>query len=84
MTQRTTDQMRSEIAQTQQIVRQLTGTTPTLFRPPYLDSNATLRSVEAEFGLIEINADVDTLDWNNATTDQIVQTASTARPAASC
>jgi endo-1,4-beta-xylanase len=76
MTQLSQAQMVSEISQTQQVIQQITGAAPKLFRPPYLESNATLRSVEAQFGLTEINADVDSQDWNNASTDQIVQNAS--------
>ncbi|PTA46808.1 polysaccharide deacetylase [Micromonospora sp. RP3T] len=76
MTQLSQAQMASEISQTQQAIQQATGTAPKLFRPPYLESNATLRAVEAQFGLTEINADVDSQDWNNASTDQIVQNAS--------
>ncbi|WP_431930744.1 polysaccharide deacetylase family protein [Micromonospora sp. RP3T] len=75
MTQLSQAQMASEISQTQQTIQQATGTAPKLFRPPYLESNATLRAVEAQFGLTEINADVDSQDWNNASTDQIVQNA---------
>lgn len=76
MTQLSQAQMTSEISQTQQAIQQATGEAPKLFRPPYLESNATLRAVEAQFGLTEINADVDSQDWNNASTDQIVQNAS--------
>ncbi|MFI2711957.1 polysaccharide deacetylase family protein [Micromonospora sp. NPDC018662] len=75
MTQLSQAQMASEISQTQQAIQQATGETPKLFRPPYLESNAMLRAVEAQFGLTEINADVDSQDWNNASTDQIVQNA---------
>ncbi|WBB72474.1 polysaccharide deacetylase family protein [Micromonospora sp. WMMD1128] len=75
MTQLSQAQMTSEISQTQQVIQQATGTAPKLFRPPYLESNGTLRAVEAQFGLTEINADVDSQDWNNASTDQIVQNA---------
>ena len=75
LTQLSTEQIAAEISQTQQVIKDLTGTTPTLFRPPYLASNATLQAVEAQYGLIEINADVDSQDWNNASVDQIVQAA---------
>ena len=75
LTQLGQDQMRSEISQTQQIIEQLTGRTPTLFRPPYFDTNDTLRAVEGSFGLIEITADVDTRDWDNVSADQIVLAA---------
>lgn len=73
LTQLSTAQMTSEISQTQQAIQQITGTAPKLFRPPYGETNATLRAVQAQFGLTEIIWDVDSQDWNNASTAQIVQ-----------
>jgi peptidoglycan-N-acetylglucosamine deacetylase len=73
MTQLSTAQMTSQISQTQQAIQQATGTAPRLFRPPYGETNATLRSVESQFGLTEILWDVDSQDWNNASTASIVQ-----------
>jgi peptidoglycan-N-acetylglucosamine deacetylase len=73
MTQLSTAQMTSEIQRTQQALQQITGTAPRLFRPPYGETNSTLRSVEAQFGLTEIVWDVDSQDWNGASTAQIVQ-----------
>ena len=68
--------IQSELQQTQNVLTQLTGTTPRLFRPPYGETNATLRSVEQQLGLTEIIWDVDSQDWNGASTSQIVQAAS--------
>lgn len=73
MTQLSTAQMTSQIQRTQQVIQQITGTAPRLFRPPYGETNSTLRSVEAQFGLTEIVWDVDSQDWNGASTAQIVQ-----------
>jgi peptidoglycan-N-acetylglucosamine deacetylase len=73
MTQLSTADMTSQIQRTQQAIQQITGTAPTLFRPPYGETNSTLRSVEAQFGLTEILWDVDSQDWNGASTAQIVQ-----------
>jgi peptidoglycan-N-acetylglucosamine deacetylase len=75
MTTLTQSQMTSEISQTQNVLQQITGTAPRLFRPPYGETNATLRSVEAQFGLTEILWDVDSGDWNGASTAQIVAAA---------
>jgi len=80
LTQLSVAQMTSEIAQTQQVIQQITGTAPKLFRPPYGETNATLRSVEAQYGLTEIIWDVDSQDWNNASTAQIVQAVSRLSP----
>jgi peptidoglycan/xylan/chitin deacetylase (PgdA/CDA1 family) len=75
MTTLTTAQMTSEISQTQQVLQQVTGGAPRLFRPPFGETNATLKSVEAQFGLTEILWDVDSQDWNGVSTAQIVQAA---------
>ncbi|WP_067177838.1 endo-1,4-beta-xylanase [Microtetraspora niveoalba] len=70
-------QILSELQRTQQAVQQATGAAPKLFRPPYGETNATLRSVEQQLGLTEIIWDVDSQDWNGASTAQIVQAAGT-------
>ncbi|MFR9794364.1 polysaccharide deacetylase family protein [Streptomyces sp. MS06] len=75
LTQLSQAQMDSEISRTQQAVADAGGGTPQLFRPPYGETNATLHSVEARYGLTEIIWDVDSQDWNGAGTDAIVQAA---------
>ena len=69
-------QIQSQLQQTQTTLQQILGTAPRLFRPPYGETNATLRTVEQQLGLREIIWDVDSQDWNGATTAQIVQRAS--------
>jgi peptidoglycan/xylan/chitin deacetylase (PgdA/CDA1 family) len=69
-------QIDSEISRTQQAIANAGGGTPKLFRPPYGESNATIRAVAAKYGLTEIMWDVDSQDWNGASTDAIVQAAS--------
>ncbi|CAL9646369.1 Bifunctional xylanase_deacetylase [Streptomyces sp. enrichment culture] len=76
MTQLSQAQMDSEISRTQQAIANAGGGTPKLFRPPYGETNSTLRSVQAKYGLTEVLWDVDSQDWNNASTDAIVQAAS--------
>ncbi|ASR48766.1 xylanase deacetylase [Paenibacillus kribbensis] len=75
MTQLSNSQMSSEITRTQQTVQSITGTAPKLFRPPYGETNATLRSIETQNGLTEVLWNVDSQDWNGATTAQIVAAA---------
>jgi len=65
-------QMRDELQRTQQAIANAGGGTPTLFRPPFGETNATLRSVEQSLGLREIIWDVDSQDWNGASTAAIV------------
>lgn len=68
-------QIDSEIARTQQAITGAGGGTPRLFRPPYGETNATVRTVAARYGLTQILWDVDSQDWNGASTDAIVQAA---------
>jgi peptidoglycan/xylan/chitin deacetylase (PgdA/CDA1 family) len=72
LTQGSQATMDSEISRTQSAIANAGGGTPKLFRPPYGETNATLRSVEQKYGLTEIIWDVDSQDWNNASTDAIV------------
>ncbi|GAA1719666.1 polysaccharide deacetylase family protein [Nonomuraea bangladeshensis] len=75
MTQLTAEQQDAQISRTQDVITRVTGATPRLFRPPYLETDEGLRAVELRHGLTEINADVDSQDWNNATADQIAAKA---------
>ena len=73
LTQESQSQIDSELGRTQQAIANAGGGTPKLFRPPYGETNSTVRSVEATYGLTEIIWDVDSQDWNGASTDAIVQ-----------
>jgi endo-1,4-beta-xylanase len=75
LTQLSQAQIQSELSQTQNAIRSATGVTPQLFRPPYGETNATLKSVESSLGLREVIWDVDSQDWNGASTAAIVQAA---------
>ena len=75
LTQQSQATVDSEISRTQQAVANAGGGTPALFRPPYGETNATVKAVEAKYGLTEILWDVDSQDWNGASTDAIVQAA---------
>ncbi|MDX3547859.1 polysaccharide deacetylase family protein [Streptomyces europaeiscabiei] len=68
-------QIDSEISRTQQAIAGAGGGTPKLFRPPYGETNGTVRSVAARYGLTEIIWNVDSQDWNGASADAIVQAA---------
>ncbi|WP_330293373.1 polysaccharide deacetylase family protein [Streptomyces sp. NBC_00576] len=75
LTQLGQSQIDSEISRTQQAVANAGGGTPVLFRPPYGETNATVKAVAARYGLTQIIWDVDSQDWNGASTDAIVQAA---------
>ncbi|WP_406289776.1 polysaccharide deacetylase family protein [Streptomyces sp. NBC_00209] len=76
LTQQSRAQIDSELSRTQQAIAATGGGTPKLFRPPYGETNATLKAVEATYGLTEVIWDVDSQDWNGASTDAIVQAVS--------
>uniref|UniRef100_A0AAU3H460 Polysaccharide deacetylase family protein n=1 Tax=Streptomyces sp. NBC_01401 TaxID=2903854 RepID=A0AAU3H460_9ACTN len=67
------DQVDSEISRTQQAIADGGGGTPRLFRPPYGETDATVQATAASYGLTQIIWDVDSQDWNGASTDAIVQ-----------
>ncbi|MDH6368756.1 peptidoglycan/xylan/chitin deacetylase (PgdA/CDA1 family) [Paenibacillus sp. PastF-3] len=77
LTQLTTSQMSSEVTNTQTTLQSITGTAPKLFRPPYGETNATLKSIEAQNGLTEVLWNVDSQDWNGASTAQILNAVGT-------
>lgn len=79
MAQMNSSQMTSELSRTQDAVKQATGTTPKIFRPPYGETNSTLQQAAAKLGLTQVTWDVDSRDWAGAATAQIVQAASTLR-----
>lgn len=68
-------QIDSEISRTQQAIAAAGGGTPKLFRPPYGETNPTVRAVGARYGLTEIIWDVDSQDWNGASADAVAQAA---------
>ncbi|MEX3107752.1 MULTISPECIES: polysaccharide deacetylase family protein [unclassified Streptomyces] len=72
LTQLPQAQVDSELSRTQQAIANAGGGTPRLFRPPYGETNATVQAVAAKYGLRQIIWDVDSQDWNNASTDAIV------------
>ncbi len=80
MTTLTAAEQSSQIARTQDVIKRVTGVTPKLFRPPYLETDDALRAIERRYGLREINADVDSRDWDNTSVDQIVENARALQP----
>ena len=72
LVQMTQAQVDSEISRTQTAIANAGGGTPKLFRPPYGETNSTVQTVEARYGLTQIIWDVDSQDWNGASVDSIV------------
>ncbi|HEY3471656.1 MAG TPA: polysaccharide deacetylase family protein [Amycolatopsis sp.] len=69
-----------EVRRTQDLLAELTGTRPVLFRPPYGDTDAAVASTIAAHGLTEVLWSVDTRDWDGAAADEIVAAAAAAEP----
>lgn len=60
-----TDSIRKELNRCSDMIENLTGTRPNLFRPPFGEySNKVIEAAES-CGLVTIQWDVDSLDWQN-------------------
>jgi peptidoglycan/xylan/chitin deacetylase (PgdA/CDA1 family) len=72
LTQLSQAQIDSEIGSTQTAIGKAGGGTPKLMRPPYGDTNSVVLGVEAKYGLTQVLWDIDSQDWNGASTAAIV------------
>jgi peptidoglycan/xylan/chitin deacetylase (PgdA/CDA1 family) len=70
----------TEISSTQWVLRDLTGREPTLFRPPYGETNEQVRADEQRIGLLEVLWTVDSRDWAGASAEEIAAAAHTLQP----
>ncbi|MGK5556865.1 polysaccharide deacetylase family protein [Actinomadura kijaniata] len=64
------DAVRSQVRRTSEAVREASGVTPTLFRPPY---GATDGTVARAVGMPQILWSVDTLDWRDRSAARVVR-----------
>ena len=71
LTTLTPEKMLSDIATCAEKLTAITGLEHFLIRPPYLGTNQSVRATVRE---PMINCSIDTKDWNNATTQQIIDT----------
>jgi peptidoglycan/xylan/chitin deacetylase (PgdA/CDA1 family) len=67
------DQIRSQLQRTNKLVKQQTGQQPTLFRPPYGQTNATIRKVGKELGMAQVLWNVDPNDWKDKDANTVVK-----------
>jgi peptidoglycan/xylan/chitin deacetylase (PgdA/CDA1 family) len=65
------DQIRGQLARTNRLLTRLTGTQPTVFRPPYGAVNAQVRSIASDLGLRTVIWDVDSVDWTSPGCERI-------------
>lgn len=70
LTEKTVEEMKDELKKTSDAVENVLGAAPKLMRLPYLASNET---VTATVDYPMINCSADSRDWDNATTDEIIQ-----------
>lgn len=69
LTTLTPEKMLDDLAKSAEKLTAITGLEHFLIRPPYLATNQTVRNTVRE---PMINCSIDTKDWNNATTQQII------------
>jgi len=69
--------IQQELSTTSTAIDQAAGVTPTLFRPPYGATDATVRSVAAHLGMVETLWTLDTKDWQRPGVETIVNTVLT-------
>lgn len=66
------DEVRHELARTQDLIEQASGYRPSAFRPPFGAVNGTVREVAAELGLSVDLWTVDPRDWSSRSSAQSV------------
>ncbi len=71
MTQLSTGDMTSQIQSCNEKIKKLTGKAPTLFRAPYGDYNNDVVNTVKSCSMYCIQWDVDSLDWQDPTPEQI-------------
>lgn len=64
-------QVRDELSQTNLLIQNAGGAQPTLFRPPYGETNSTINQAAQDLGLRVIIWDVDSRDWDGASASAI-------------
>ena len=72
MSELSKEEIRQEIMTVHEKVKELTGTSMNLFRPPYGDYNNELIVTAKECGYLPIQWDVDSEDWKNYGVDSII------------
>ncbi|MEV0197767.1 polysaccharide deacetylase family protein [Nonomuraea sp. NPDC050691] len=74
------ERLRSELADTEEIVQRTTGVRMRLMRPPYGATNARVAAQARLEGLAQILWTVDTLDWRDRDTGIVARRAGAAAP----
>lgn len=66
------ESIHNEIAKTDEMIKKITGQSPSLFRAPYGAVNEQVKSDAASSGHMLIGWSVDTMDWDGKTVQQIM------------
>lgn len=69
----TAEQIRNELSRVEEMITEISGQKPDLFRPPFGDYTNQVISVASGLGYKTIQWSIDSLDWQNLTADEIVQ-----------
>jgi len=67
----TADELTKQLVETMDAIEAVTNTRVPMFRPPYGESNETMKEVAAELGLALIDWSVDPKDWEVKDADEI-------------
>ncbi len=71
MNKKSKSEMKLELETSVNIIEEITGKKPDLFRAPFGEYNDNLLTVAEEMGLYTIQWDVDSLDWKNLSATEI-------------
>lgn len=77
MSKLSVSEQKEEILSVADKIKEITGYTSFLFRPPYGDYNSTLIDTVYGCNFYPIEWDVDSLDWKDYGTDNIIKTVTT-------
>ena len=72
MTQLSKEQLIKELNQVNEKIKELTGNTPKVFRPPFGDYNDLVVNTVREQNMHCIQWDVDSLDWKDLSAQEIL------------
>ncbi len=76
-TQIADSKIRQELDSCSDKIEALTGTRPTLFRPPYGDYNSKVITIVRDEGYEAVQWSIDSLDWKNRGVDDLIKRATT-------
>ena len=77
---KTPDRIRHELEHNSQLIKNFTGATPLLFRPPYGAHNSTVDEVAKDNGMAIIQWQIDSEDWKNRNPEMTYKNVMTALP----